>query len=129
MMKELVTTEQAEQVLRLLAMVLPIAGLVIGAIAGAARRRLPGHALTGLLIGLVGPAAWLLWRVYNAIEGRFGLDSVKGLLINLALFAVIGVAVGVAIGWLLSQRPRPGNRESGVGANDGGRGLERGRTA
>ena len=102
-MKELVTTEQAERVLRLLAIILPIAGLLIGVAAGAARRKLAGHALAGLLIGLIGPASWVLWRMYNGIEGRFGLDSVKGLLINLALFAVIGVSVGAGVGLLLRR--------------------------
>jgi len=105
-MKELVTVEQAERVLRLLAVALPLAGLVIGALVGALRRRLAGSAVVGLLIGLVGPAALGLWRVYNAIMGRYGLDSVKGLLLNLALFVAVGLAVGLVVGWRLSRPPK-----------------------
>ncbi len=112
LMKELVTTEQAEHLLRLLAVALPLAGLLIGALVGALRRRLSGHALVGLLLGLIGPAAWVLWRMYNAIEGRFGLDSVAGLLLNLALFIIIGLLVGIAIGWALSVRERTKRTES-----------------
>jgi hypothetical protein len=107
-MQEIVTTEQAERVLRLLAIVLPVVGLIAGVVVGAIRKRVTDGALTGLLIGLIGPAAWGLWRVFNAIEGRFGLDSVKGLLINLALFAVIGLAIGVAVGRVLAGRQRSG---------------------
>jgi hypothetical protein len=103
-MKELVTTEQAEHALRLLAMALPVAGLLLGALTGLLRQRLPGGALVGLLIGLLGPVAFGLWHVYNAIMGRFGLDSVKGLLINLALFVVFGLGVGLAAGRVLARR-------------------------
>ena len=111
-MTELVTTEQAERILRLLAAALPPAGLLVGVIVGASRGRPRGDARAGLLIGLTGPGAWLLWRMYNAITGRFGLDSVTGLLINLALFAVIGVIVGVAIGWVLGSPGRTKRKES-----------------
>ncbi len=52
-MKELVTTEQAAQVIGLLAIALPVAGLLIGAIVGAARKRLASNALLGLICGLV----------------------------------------------------------------------------
>jgi len=112
-MKELVTTEQAERVLRLLAVTLPIAGLVLGALLGARRRRVAGGVVAGLLLGLLGPAAFSLWHVYNGIMGRYGLDSVKGLLINLALFSVVGLAIGVAVGWVRSRaRGRAASPES-----------------
>jgi hypothetical protein len=39
--------------------------------------------------------AWPLWLVYNGIEDHFGLDSVAALLINLALFALVGTAAGL----------------------------------
>jgi len=112
-MRELVTTEQAERMLRLLAAGLPIAGLVIGTLFGAIRRRVARSVLAGLLLGLLGPVAFGLWRVYNGIMGRYGLDSVKGLLINLALFSVVGLAIGVAVGWAMSRaRGRAASSES-----------------
>ncbi len=97
-MQELVTVEQAERVIVLLALALPIIGLVIGVVVGAVRRRIGRDALLGLICGLSGPAIWLLWRMYNGIVGVYGLDSVRGLLINLALFVVIGLVVGIAAG-------------------------------
>ena len=56
-----------------------------------------GALITGLLIGLLGPANWLLWHIYNGIEDHYGLDSVKAMLINLALFAALGLIVGTAV--------------------------------
>lgn len=97
-MEELVTTEQAERVIRLLAIALPVAGLALGLIAGAVRKRAGSDALLGLLCGLSGPLIWALWRVYNGVTGKFGLDSVKGLLINLTLFVAVGLAIGVLAG-------------------------------
>lgn len=97
-MQELVTVEQADKAMAYLAIVLPAIGILAGAAVGAARRAVLRGLLVGLVCGLVGPAVWLLWRMYNGIVGIYGLDSVRGLLMNLALFVVIGVIVGLAIG-------------------------------
>ena len=37
-----------------------------------------------------------LWLIYNAIEDAFGLDSIKALLINAALFVCVGLIGRVA---------------------------------
>jgi hypothetical protein len=96
---ELVNLAVVEQMIMLLAFGLPAAGLLIGLGWGArCRRPVPG-ALQGLACGLLGPAVWALWRIYNAIEDRYGLDSVKALFINLALFIVVGITTGMMIGW------------------------------
>jgi len=97
-MEEIVTIEQAEHLLRILAFgTLPV-GFILGVLVGALRHRLRVGLLLGLLCGLIGPAIWALWRLYNGVIGIYGLDSVRGLLINLALFVGIGVAAGIAIG-------------------------------
>lgn len=57
---------------------------------GAAAR--PAHLLTAL----GGVALYPLWLVYNLIEDFFGLDSIIGLLANLALFCALGLAFGTA---------------------------------
>ncbi|MFB3881176.1 MAG: hypothetical protein ACE149_07925 [Armatimonadota bacterium] len=97
-MQELVTVEQAERAITALTYALPAAGVVLGALIGALRKRIGRGLLTGLVCGLSGPAIWLLWRMYNAIVGIYGLDSVRGLLVNLALFVAIGLVIGLAIG-------------------------------
>jgi apolipoprotein N-acyltransferase len=38
-----------------------------------------------------------MWWIYNAIEDALGLDSVAGLLANLALFVALGIGVGLAL--------------------------------
>lgn len=111
-MKELVTTEQAERVLRLLAMVMPVAGVALGLVVGAVRRRMGAGLVVGLLLGLIGPAAWGMWRVYNGIMGRYGLDSVKGLVLNLALFTGVGLVIGVIVGWRLRRQAAAPSQET-----------------
>ncbi len=111
-MRELVTVEQAERAIRLAAVALPAAGAAAGAIAGAVRGRVGRGLAIGLLCGLAGPAVWLLWRMYNGIVGSYGLDSVKGLLVNLALFACIGLAIGALLGFVW-RRQGGGTREAG----------------
>ena len=103
-MQELVTVEQAERVIGILAIALPAAGLLVGLVVGAARRRVRLGLGIGLLCGATGPAIWLLWRMYNGVIGVWGLDSVKGLLINLSLFAAIGLVMGVVIGLVFRRR-------------------------
>ncbi|MCJ7822946.1 MAG: hypothetical protein MUQ26_07735 [Armatimonadetes bacterium] len=97
-MRELVTVEQAERAIRMVAVALPVAGAAAGAIAGAVRGRAARGLAVGLLCGLAGPAIWLLWRMYNGVVGGYGLDSVRGLLVNLGLFVAIGLVIGVAVG-------------------------------
>jgi len=105
-MKELVTVEQAERAIAIIAVALPIVGILAGALAGALRRRLAAGLAIGVLCGAAGPAVWALWRMYNGIVGRYGLDSVRGLLVNLALFIAIGLLLGLAIGLIWRRQAR-----------------------
>ena len=41
-----------------------------------------------VLVALAGPAVLLLWHVYNRVVDHFGLDSVKGLIVNVVIFVV-----------------------------------------
>ena len=107
-MRELVDEQTVNAVMNLLAVALPLAGAIIGALAGMlARRPVPG-ALRGLAVGCLGLLNWVLWRLYNAITDQLGLDTVKNLLVNLALFVALGIAGGVAAGlYLRSRQPAP----------------------
>jgi hypothetical protein len=116
-MQEIVTVEQAARVIRLAAIALPLFGLLLGGIVGAARRQVARGLTVGILCGMVGPAVWGLWFMYNGVVGTFGLDSVKGLLINLALFVGIGLAVGLGIG-LAWRRFGHGAREGSPHPSD-----------
>jgi lipopolysaccharide export LptBFGC system permease protein LptF len=107
-MGELIDLQAVEKWFGILAMLAPIAGIAIGA-ALQFRSRRSGALVTGTLIGLLGPANWLLWHIYNRIEDHYGLDSVKAMLINLALFAALGIAVGMGFRFLW-RSARPTNR-------------------
>src|SRR3989442_1085768 len=96
-MEEMINLAVVERALAALAVLLPLAGLAAGLAWGATRGRGRSGALQGLIVGLSGPLVWLLWRAYNAIENHYGLDSVKALLLNLALFAAVGIVIGTSI--------------------------------
>jgi hypothetical protein len=98
-MREIVTVDQVDRLFIGLALAAPLAGLLVRSLV----RRLGGRrregALVGWLIALLGPLNLILWHVYNAITNHLGLDTVKNLLVNLALFLALGCAAGLALGY------------------------------
>lgn len=99
-LREIVDIASVERLFLLLAVLGPVAGLVIGAVVGRRRNRVRQSSLAGLLLGLLGTLNWLLWRVYNILTDANGLDSVKGLAINLTLFLMTGAILGFGYsGW------------------------------
>ena len=59
-----------------------------------------------IIVALAGPLNFGLWTLYNAIENHWGLDQVKPLLINAAIFVTVGIVAGVALRLLL-RPPAP----------------------
>lgn len=105
-MKELITAGQINTLFTTAAVAGPILGAVIGTALGARRHELRRFALIGLLIGLAGPANLILWKMYNGITDKLGLDTVKNLIVNLALFAGLGAMAGVIYGFAARQKAR-----------------------
>jgi len=96
-MKELIDPHEAHLLMLGVLVLAPLIGLAWGYFA----KRL----LLGLVVGLLaGVGNYALWTVYNIITDHLGLDTVKNLLVNLCLFVVIGVAVGVGAGLYASKR-------------------------
>src|SRR5690349_19727463 len=89
-MREIVTVEQVNSLFLWLAIGLPVVGLIGGFLLG---RR--AGAIKGFVVGLFGPLNLLLWKVYNLITDKLGLDSVKNLLVQLGLFIALGVVGGL----------------------------------
>jgi len=104
-LKEIVDAEQVSRLFLVLAIALPPAGALLGAIMGHSRGRLRRGAMQGLLFGMAGPFNLLLWRVYNALTDRIGLDTVRNLFVNLALFVIVGAGIGVCLGRAARRQP------------------------
>ncbi|MCD6360966.1 MAG: hypothetical protein J7M38_08875 [Armatimonadetes bacterium] len=99
-MQELVTVEQADALIRILAWGGPMAGVVIGTIWGGMRRRLLTGAARGFAVGLLGPIVWLMWLLYcwmvryNPATGEAGLQSVATMALNALIFLTAGIVLG-----------------------------------
>lgn len=118
-MHEIVTVEQVERLFLLLAVAGPVAGLLLGAVVGTRRGNVGRGAAGGFGIGLLCVLNLVLWKVYNLLTDRMGLDSVKNLFVQLALFVGLGAAAGLAFGYFARVRifPRP---DDGPFTDDGG---------
>ena len=97
-LREIVDAAQIGRIFALCAILLPVCGLLLGAWFGKRRQQMQRGAITGLLIGLLGPLNWLMWRIYNAITDAVGLDRVSNLAINLLLFLIVGALIGIGAG-------------------------------
>lgn len=111
-MREIVTVEQVDRLFLLLAIAAPLIGAAVGAAAGRSRGSAGRGAAQGFVIGLLGPANLLLWKVYNALTDRMGLDTVKNLLMQLGLFIALGIIVGLVAGYV--SRSRAGAETAGA---------------
>ncbi len=122
-MREIVTMPQANTAFLALAIATPLLAAVVFALL---RARMPDKKVAGRvssLIALAGPVNLAAWKVYNAITDRLGLDSVKNLLVNLALFVVIGIVAGLAFGKFWNRGPAAGTRtDTETGAAPSGEG-------
>lgn len=96
-MKELIDPHQAHLLMLGIAIAAPLIGLAWGWFA----KRLASGLIIGLLIGV---GNYVLWIVYNAITDRLGLDTVKNLLVNLALFIALGIIIGFAASFCQRSR-------------------------
>jgi drug/metabolite transporter (DMT)-like permease len=99
-MREIIDRPTAE---RLVAIVCALWFAGVGAGTALLARRQPDPrslSVRGGLLALLGALLYVGWRVYNAIEDHYGLDSVKALAINAALFVVTGIIIGIVAGRL-----------------------------
>ncbi len=102
-MQELISETQAEWIVGALCVLI----LVVGALVAWKRTR---AVRPTVFFAALGPLVWALWRVYNAIENHYGLDSVKALAINAGLFLAVAVALPYVYA-ALCDRPSPEHRK------------------
>ncbi|MBN1356140.1 hypothetical protein JXA40_07710 [bacterium] len=95
-----------------LAWIGPSGGLVLGIIAGLTKRRLWVCIRSGLIWGFGATLISVMWWIYNAILDHYGIDSVKGLLINLLLFALVGCLLGTGVRIVMHRSQKIASRDS-----------------
>jgi ABC-type dipeptide/oligopeptide/nickel transport system permease component len=118
-MKELVTPQEIHTLFIALAIGCPVIGIIAGAWFGARKNSLQRYLLSGFLIGLVGPLNLLLWEMYNEITNRLGLDTVRNLLVNLALFVALGLIAGILYGYISARtRTSPSKEQAAISDKD-----------
>lgn len=91
-MKELITEEQANQIVLILSIAVTLVSLGYGfyrsSLAGKPEKKQVW--IHAGLFALIGPVIWAFWQVYNSIENYYGLDSLKALGINLLIALGLG---------------------------------------
>lgn len=103
---ELIDLRRFEVLVRGLAVALPVVGVLLGVGVGLARKTLRVGLVRGGALGLLGPIIYGLWRFfawmvrYDPVTGYCGLHKVSVLLLNVAVFALVGIGLGVVYGRL-----------------------------
>jgi len=97
-LREIVDIAAVSRFFTLLAVIGPLVGAATGAAVGARRRNVRGGALAGLVFGLLLTLNGLLWQIYNRITDATGIDTVKNVVFNFALFVLVGLTLGAGIG-------------------------------
>ncbi len=105
-MKELIDPHEAHLLMLGVLVLAPLVGLAWGY----AAKRLP----LGLAVGV---GNYALWTVYNAVTDKLGLDTVRNLLVNLGLFVVIGIVIGIGAGVYTARRQ---TSQAGIQGGDNG---------
>lgn len=110
-MTELVSESQAHLLVTWFCVLLSATSLAAAAFLGFLPRRPPASRVRGAALGLyaaaLGPYVFLLWRLYNAVEDALGLDSLKALAVNAALFAGAGWLAAHGLARVLGRLPAP----------------------
>jgi hypothetical protein len=108
---EIVDLGQFARVVQALAVAVPVVAILIGLIVGAARKQLAAGLTKGVAVGLLGPIIYGLWLLYSynirydPRTGYVGLHHVSVLLLNVAVFAVVGVLLGLAYSRVFRAAP------------------------
>ncbi len=98
-MHEIVDAAAFGRFLLLAGCVGPVAGAIVGGAIGWRTGSALTGAIRGFIVGLVFPLIWLLWKMYNSITDRLGLDTVRNFFVNIALFLLIGLGIGLGLRW------------------------------
>ena len=53
-----------------------------------------------------------MWLVYNALTDHNGLDTVRNVFVNLAVFVVVGLSIGFGVGTVVRRTLKTQSEES-----------------
>jgi hypothetical protein len=107
-LREIVDLQSLERLFLLGAILLPLLGAGIGFAWGSRRNETTQGVRKGLLLGLLGTLNWVLWKVYNLITSKMGLDTVRNVVVNGVLFIVAGVVLGILLRrWMQNHDAKP----------------------
>jgi hypothetical protein len=104
--KELISESTVRAVVLAIGIGGPILGAAVGLVVGVLRRAVLPALWRGLGIGLLGLICLAMWHLYNAVLSWQGFDSVRGFLLNVGIFLVVGILAGWAAG-VVAFRCRP----------------------
>ena len=102
-LREIVTMGQMNRLFLILAILTPMVGVANYLLQSRRGSERASSIRASIFLGLLGPINFLLWNMYNAITDKLGLDSVRNLIINVVIFAAIGVVAGILLGRFTKQ--------------------------
>ncbi|HJT25119.1 MAG TPA: hypothetical protein VJ873_11130 [bacterium] len=91
-MKELITEEQAGQIVLALSILVTLSSVGFGLFWNSRVEKTKKKIFWANVVisAVLGPVIWAFWQVYNSIENYYGLDSVKALGINFSIAVGLG---------------------------------------
>ncbi len=114
---EIVDLAQVDAFMIYLAIAAPLLGLLIGAIAGGLQGRLLEGLGRGIAFGMLGPIVLVMWRFYRHMvrydpeTGYVGLHKMSVFVLNVCIFAVVGIVLGALYGKLIRGAGPPAEKE------------------
>ena len=111
-LKEIVDLAQVDVFMIYLAIAAPVLGLLIGVIAGGVQGL--GR---GIAFGMLGPIVLVMWRFYRHMvrydpeTGYVGLHKMSVFVLNVCIFAVVGIVLGALYGKLIRGAGPPAEKE------------------
>ncbi|OGL45943.1 MAG: hypothetical protein A2161_00885 [Candidatus Schekmanbacteria bacterium RBG_13_48_7] len=90
-----------EKLFLIVSIIAPVAGFLSGYLLGRLRNRSKEYCLKGVFFGFLGTLNYFLYKMYSYFvrydpeTGSVGLHQVKTLLLNVGIFIILGIILGL----------------------------------
>ena len=114
---EIVDIATVNKLVIALAIAAPVIGLLWGVIAGRLHGDMANALKRGLAAGLLGPIVLVMWKFYNYMvrynpeTGYVGLHRMSVYVVNVFIFAIAGVALGLLYSRVWGSNTRHSSQE------------------